>query len=96
MHENRRDAQKQSLHHAQGDITRLDVFLKNSGWLPSPTPYRAEAKAHIQFAAQRIKCAGAGTRSQFFTIGKGDAEAYVVAIMGQHNVGPTAPILCDN
>ena len=64
-----------------------------SAWLPSPTPYRAEAKAHIQFAAQRIKCAGAGTRSQFFTIGKGDAEAYVVAIMGQHNVGPAAPIV---
>ena len=62
-----------------------------SGWLPSPTPFRMEAKAHIQFAAQRIKCAGAGT--EFFTIGKGDAEAYVVAIMGQHNVGPAAPIV---
>ena len=67
-----------------------------SGWLPSPTPFRMEAKAHIQFAAQRIKCAGAGT--EFFTIGKGDAKAYVVA-MGQHSVGPAAteaPILCDN
>ena len=49
-----------------------------SGWLPSPTPFREEAKAHIQFAAQIIKCAGAGT--EFFTIGKGDAEAYVVAM----------------
>jgi len=48
-----------------------------SGWLPSPTPFRAEAKAHLQFAAQRIKCAGAGT--EFFTIGKKDAEDYVAA-----------------
>jgi hypothetical protein len=44
------------------------------GWIPTPTPFRRESVAHGHFVSKRIRNAGAGT--EFFDIGREEAEAY--------------------
>ena len=51
-----------------------------TGWIPTPTPFRLEAVAHLHFAAERIKHAGAGT--EFFRIGAEEVEAYCGGVVG--------------
>jgi hypothetical protein len=47
-----------------------------AAWLPTPTPFRLEARAHAHFAAQRIRAAGAGT--EFFRIGDAEAAEFLI------------------
>ena len=51
-----------------------------TGWIPTLMPFRLEAVAHLHFAAERIKHAGAGT--EFFRIGAEEVEAYCGGVVG--------------
>jgi hypothetical protein len=48
-----------------------------SAWLPTATPFRLEAAAHLHFKPQRINSRGSGAGTEFFRIGAAAAAEYV-------------------
>ena len=49
-----------------------------AAWLPTPTPLRFEAVAHLHFKDKRINFRGSGAGTEFFRIDEAEAVTYVV------------------